>query len=95
MNYKPSSFPMGLVLSVVENDLGEVTEAVVRKGSSGEHLRRHVNSLILLLQNGEYNCENVTIDERSKPEESVKKPRGKAACEGENRNKRLFSDSLA
>ena len=46
---KSVNFPMGRVLKVVQNSLGEVTEALIRK-ANGEKVRRHVNSLVLLLK---------------------------------------------
>ena len=39
-------FPIGIVKNVVVNDLEEVTEVEVRKGSTGEVVRRHVTSLV-------------------------------------------------
>ena len=48
-NTKPSNYPMGIVKSVVINDLGEVTGAAILKGRSREIVKRHVTSLIPLL----------------------------------------------
>ena len=42
-------YPMGRVLSVETNSLGEATSARILKGDTGEIVRRHVTSLILLL----------------------------------------------
>ena len=39
-------FPIGIVKNVVVNDLEEVTEVEVRKGNTGEVVRRHVTSLV-------------------------------------------------
>ena len=46
---KSINFPMGRVIEVVENSLGEITDAVILKGN-GEKVRRHVRSLVLLLK---------------------------------------------
>ena len=51
---KPMSYPMAIVTKVCTNDLQEVTAAEVRKGSTREILKRHVSSLIPLLQRYEY-----------------------------------------
>ena len=49
-NTKQTNFPMGRVVSVTKNDLGEVTGAIILKGSSGEKVKRHSSTLIPLLQ---------------------------------------------
>ena len=46
---KATSYPMGVVKAVDENDLGEVTAAVILKRATREKVYRHVTSLILLL----------------------------------------------
>jgi len=48
-NTKRYLYPMGRVVSVEYNDLGEATAAYVVKGTTGEKVYRHVSSLILLL----------------------------------------------
>ena len=52
-NSKRNVYPMGRVVSVESNDLGEVTAARVLKGDSREVVYRHATSLILLLACGE------------------------------------------
>ena len=37
---------MGVVTKTFENDLGEVTSAIVKKGTTKEKVKRHVSSLI-------------------------------------------------
>lgn len=46
---KPSQYPMGIITKVVHNCLGETTEADIKKGLTGETVRRHVTSLIPLI----------------------------------------------
>jgi len=46
---KASHYPMAIVKEIVENDLSEVTGVVVRKGLTGETVKRHVSSVIPLL----------------------------------------------
>ena len=50
-NIKSVNFPMGRVLEIVTNSLGEVTDTVLIKGNR-EKVRRSVKSLILLLKCG-------------------------------------------
>jgi len=46
---KQCNYPLGIVRSVEENSLGEVTSAIVFKGSTREKVFRHSSSLILLM----------------------------------------------
>ena len=46
---KPHNYPMGKVVKVVENKLGEVTNVEILKGVSRETVKRHVSSLIPLI----------------------------------------------
>jgi len=50
---KPSNFPLGVVEDLQVNVLGEVTGATVRKGGTGESVKRHASSLVLLLRHSE------------------------------------------
>ena len=47
---KAVDFPMGYVLSVIENSLGETTQATLRKGN-GETVSRDVSCLIPFIKN--------------------------------------------
>ena len=47
---KPSSFPLGRILSVQVNQLGEVTGAEIKKGSTGEIVKRHSSALVPFLR---------------------------------------------
>ena len=49
-NRKPHDFPMGRVISIQSNDLGEVTGAVIKKGATGEQVKRHSSVIIPLLK---------------------------------------------
>ena len=46
---------MGRVTSIQVNHLGEVTGAVVKKGATGEHVKRHSSVIIPLLRMCECN----------------------------------------
>ena len=54
---------MGIVESVVENSLGEVTEVVILKGATRERVRRHVTSLIRILTSADENIVHQSVDE--------------------------------
>jgi hypothetical protein len=51
---KPSSYPLGIVIDVDLNSLGESTAARVFKGTTRETIYRHATSLILLIPKDEY-----------------------------------------
>ena len=85
-------YPMGRVLSVEENSLGEITAARVRKGNTHEVVYRHVTSLILLLSGENFEPETVVIPpppslgiplEQRKPRKAAKKCLQKLAKLGE------------
>ena len=48
-NVKLSNYPMGVVLQVFENSIGEVTHVILKKGSTNEKIKRHVSQLKHLL----------------------------------------------
>lgn len=49
VNTKSHHYPLARVQEVIINDLDEVTNVVVKKGGTGEFVKRHVNSVILLI----------------------------------------------
>ena len=55
---KPYNFPMWIVKDIIKNEMGEVTAAVIRKGSNREIVKRHSSTLIPLLDsNLDFNSE--------------------------------------
>ena len=46
---KPVNYPMGIIRSLVKNDMGEVTGVEVFKGETKELIKRHINTIIPLL----------------------------------------------
>ena len=46
---KPVNYPMGIIRSLVKNDMGEVTVVEVFKGETKELIKRHINTIIPLL----------------------------------------------
>ena len=51
---KPTNYPMAIVTNITKNDIGEVTAIKAKKGSTGESVFRHVESVIPLLSRSEY-----------------------------------------
>ena len=52
-NTKPINYPLGRVASVQVNSLGEVTGATVKKGKTGEIVKRHSSAIVPLLRMSE------------------------------------------
>ena len=73
---KRNTYPLGKVMSIEQNDLGETTAARVLKGSSRETVYRHSSSLIPLLQS-KFSTPDVLEDEvpKARPEVQVKNSR--------------------
>jgi hypothetical protein len=65
---------MGIVESVVENSLGEVTEVVILKGATRERVRRHVTSLIRILTSADENIVHQSVDESNTVKTISKQP---------------------
>ena len=94
---KPIDYPMGLVNEVQVNDLGEVTGAVIRKGRTGELVKRHSSVIIPLLRVREF-ANSVDISaEGSTPAESsqtvevaVSRCRRSAALAGEHKTRTML-----
>ena len=97
-NYKPTSYPLGIVMETTENDIGEVTDVVILKGGTRERVRRHVTSLVPLLSSEEYGgVKSYTVGPVTPmtQEHAVSKPVRHAAQQCLQRNKRLFDDFSA
>ena len=90
---KPNNYPMARVKSIIQNDLGEVTAAIVQKGSTKELLKRHSSALIPFLTINEDFEES-----KSHPvvgaNESNSRPQRKAATEGQIKTKNLIQNNL-
>ena len=86
-NFKRSNLPMGRVLEINTNNLLEVTGAVVRKGSTGEKVKRHVNALIpLLTREDDPSLGTPAVMEQAG---SGQAPRSTTKCTKQARNRRL------
>ena len=93
---KPFNFPMAIVKDLQINDLGEVTGAVVRKGSSRELLKRHVTSLIPILRSSNSSIQADDSEEKetnsANADNSKKREKRKAAIVSESKTKRMLKD---
>ncbi|XP_068236952.1 uncharacterized protein [Palaemon carinicauda] len=85
---KRNNYPLGIILEVFKNDLGEVTHAVIKKGKTGQTSRLHVNNIIPILENtGSTNsatpdvCNSVT---------SSLRPKRKAAILSQERTRQML-----
>ena len=97
-NTKRTNLPLGIVEKITLNQLGEVTDTVLLKGSTKERIRRHPTVLIPILQcKKELNpteCE-VELESVGSGESRAtlrKRPRRLAAVNSEKRSKRMLSD---
>lgn len=89
---KPNNYPMGLVKDIEVNSNSEVTGAVILKGRTKELVKRHITTLIPLLQ-----CDPGTItDNTSKiqnlDESNTKRVRRKAAEVSEYRTRQMLNE---
>ena len=95
---KPSKYPLAIVREINNNDLGEVTDIVVMKGSTREEIKRHVSSIIPLLSFDADNNQNSVSDEHNKLDEhsaiNNRAPKRAAAQRAQEFYKRLVKTNL-
>ena len=100
-NTKPTNYPMGVVKSIEVNSNNEATGAVILKGKSKELVKRHITTLIPLLevnvcseQESDSPITNFNLDsqelESNSPGPTLK--RRKAAIESEQRTRDILRD---
>ena len=78
---KPNHYPLGRIVEITRNVLGEVTNAVVRKGQTNELIKRHVTTLIpYVLISADQEPTQVNA-----PMSPVQRPRRRAAREAAQR----------
>lgn len=93
---KPYNYPMGIIVQIEENSLGEVNTVIVRK-SNREIVRRHTNDLILILKNAASDCElesNIESSSQANDQDIIPKERRLAATDCQARNRHLFDNNL-
>ena len=89
---KPHNFPMGIVKDIVVNDLGEVTAAIIRKGSNREIVKRHSSTLIPLLDSEiDFNSEDNSVPKANIANESGRIKR-KAAIKSADLTRQILND---
>ena len=90
---KPLNYPMGRIKEIIKNSNGEVTNAVVLKGKSGELVKRHVTSLIPLLTTGDVDESNLETNEQLDVNlEKGERSRRRAAVESEKKTRQLLEE---
>ena len=99
VNIKPNHYPLAVVKQTITNDLDEVTGAIVLKGKTRELVKRHVSTLIPVLeckQNISPNdAEGSEISEDSKPKSSRSRPVRKAAIISQQKSKDILRDEFS
>ena len=90
---KPLNYPMGRVKEIIRNVNGEVTNALILKGKSGEIVKRHVTSLIplLSLSEAEENPPPIT-NNKEYIDKGTERPKRKAALESEEKTRTMLED---
>ena len=93
---KPQKYPLAKVLEVFENELGEVTQAILLKGDTREKIKRHVTSLVPMLTNHSEDEEDELDDVLVNEPEVVKeqRPTRKAAIIGSQKTKTQIEQGL-
>ena len=93
---KPNHFPLAIVEKIVVNDIGEVTGAIVKKGTSQESVKRHASVLVPLLQNKISSVDTSTEPEpvivNNDSEEVLKRPIRKAAQDSREKSRRMLQE---
>ena len=83
-NTKANQYPMAIVRKVVENSLGEITGAILKKGKSGEIIKRHSSVLIPYLEvNEDFSIPNKTKKPIVESGSNHSRPKRKAAIKSE------------
>ena len=86
---KPANMPMGRIVEIYRNDLGEVTSARVLKGASREVLKRHASVLIPLLQDTQMGQPYVPESDIAS-EQVMVRPKRAAAIQSENATRQML-----
>lgn len=94
---KAVNYPLAVVREVIVNDLGEVTCAILMKGSNREIVKRHASSLIPFMRRSETVSDRAvgdeTVTEREERQQGARGQRA-AAVAGALRNSELAANNL-
>lgn len=89
---KATHYPMAIVRETIPNDLGEVTNVIVKKGATNETVKRHVSSVIpFLSMEKEPDIKNKVTD-ASQDEKSNLRPARRAALISTEKTRKLLRD---
>ena len=86
-NSKRSNYPLGIIVKIFENSLGEITQAMVKKGRTGQINKLHVSQLIHLLEN---NLNSPDISPKNNVP-IITRPKRKAAKVSEEKSRSMLS----
>ena len=96
-NTKRANLPLGIVEKVTTNQIGEVTDTLILKGSTKERIRRHPTVLIPLLQSKEVNDnsekQSLPVDKVQESSPSKPKSRRLAALKSRERSRMILNDN--
>ena len=86
---KRINYPLGVVQKLIINNIGEVTQAVVKKGITGQITKLHISNLIPLLENP--NLDNPDIDNpHNISRDTFSRPRRRAAVVSEEKTRQML-----
>ena len=87
---KRSNYPLGIIIDTITNDLGEVTQVLVRKGKTGQVNKLHISKIIPLFENNvSSGAESYDNDRDDKV--AASRPKRKAAIISEDKTKKILS----
>ena len=86
---KRNNYPLGIIVDTIKNNLGEVTQAMVKKGKTGQINKLHVSNLIPLLSNDNFGLQSPNVSET--PKAHTSRPKRKAARVSEERTRQILS----
>ena len=92
-NTKRVNFPMAIIQKIIHNDLGEITAVEVKKGKSGETLKRHSSSIIPVLS---HECPSIPEEMELVKDKLIRSiPKRAAALKAARLTKQLCEDGFA
>lgn len=93
---KANHYPMAKVTSTFQNTLGEITNVIVKKGSTREFVKRHVSSVILLMRpKADYEPGSKILNDRNDELPVIIRPQRIAAISSSQKTSELIKQNLA
>ena len=91
-NLKPNHYPMGVIKTIIKNDLDEITGATILKGKTRDIVKRHSSTIIPIL---EVNVENEILKDNSSNKLNLpSRKKRKAAVASQERSKYILSQDI-